>query len=128
MWPMRVFARERLVPVLLRTVAVAPAPSSRWLDGQRMFLLREFDLTAVLDVGANTGQYARRLRLGGCRGVIHSFEPGAEPFRELTGRASKDASWHAYQLALSDKPGLAEVHSWVGAGSQWRLSACHRLA
>lgn len=68
-------------------------------------LLRARGITLVLDVGANAGQYATRLRNLGYRGRIISFEPLAEPFAQLQRSAGQDPLWDVCQLALGDTDG-----------------------
>jgi FkbM family methyltransferase len=64
----------------------------------------------VLDVGANTGQYAKELRRSGYSGRIVSFEPLAGPFRELAAAASKDACWDAVNVAAGERAGREKLH------------------
>jgi FkbM family methyltransferase len=59
---------------------------------------RQVDL--VLDVGANTGQFAQRLRTFGYRGEIISFEPLATAYETLKRVATRDTKWRACNLAL----------------------------
>jgi hypothetical protein len=62
---MRAFFRDRINPLLLRRSGVAPAPRTRWLMGQRAWLLRELEIDTILDVGANVGQYGHEVRSNG---------------------------------------------------------------
>lgn len=60
-------------------------------------------IDAVIDVGANNGQYARMLRKIGFAGTIYSFEPVAHVFEALAASAAGDAHWHSFPFALGDK-------------------------
>jgi FkbM family methyltransferase len=64
----------------------------------RLMQLRGIDL--VMDVGANTGQYGRRLRKAGYHGEIVSFEPLDAAFASLQRTAKRDKNWRAARLAL----------------------------
>ncbi len=81
-----------------------PAQLACLLAGQR--------IDAVLDVGANQGQYGSTLRRAGYAGPILSFEPLAEPRVALAQAAGQDPPWRlAPPLALGDSTGdvLIEV-------------------
>jgi FkbM family methyltransferase len=56
----------------------------------------------VLDVGANSGQYATSLREADFTGRIVSFEPLSAPFARLARSASADPRWDCRQCALGD--------------------------
>ena len=45
------------------------------LDAQLVHTLQRQEIDAVIDVGANIGQYGRRLRAAGWSGPILSYEP-----------------------------------------------------
>ena len=68
-------------------------------------VLRAYRIDTVLDVGANDGQFAGRVRDLGFTGTIHSFEPIRHTFAHLQHRASGDAGWHCHHLALGRQPG-----------------------
>jgi FkbM family methyltransferase len=74
-------------------------------------LIAHFGIDCVIDVGANAGQYASMLRSDvGFRGSIISFEPHPEVCERLEKVASRDAQWHVYNAALSDRDGEATFH------------------
>lgn len=77
---------------------------------RRFQLLRHYGIDTVLDVGANTGQYAGQLRENGFSGAILSFEPVAAAFSSLAERAAADPAWKTVKLALGDSDGTATIH------------------
>jgi hypothetical protein len=64
----------------------------------------------VIDVGANSGQYASGLRAAGYAGRIVSFEPLSEPHGRLAAASSRDADWDCRQLALGRRPGTRTIN------------------
>jgi len=80
-------------------------------------MLQALGITSVIDVGANTGQYAREVRRLGFKGDIYSFEPGAEALSSLRTASSADPRWHIYGLALSDRVESRTLSTWRGAGT-----------
>ena len=74
----------------------------------RLELLRDADVDVVLDVGANTGQYARSLREKGWPGPMVSFEPLSSAYADLEAAAAADPAWSVRRVALSDAAGDAE--------------------
>jgi FkbM family methyltransferase len=84
-------------------------------------------ITLVLDVGANAGQYAGRLRAAGYAGRIVSFEPVAEPFEQLRRAAQKDPQWCPMRIALGDRegPGSLQVSRTTLASSFLRMRPRH---
>ncbi len=85
--------------------------ASRFADyGYLIRFLRQFRVNCVLDVGANTGGYARLLRRLGYRGHICSFEPNAEAFSALTASFRLDRSWRGFPIALGAKRARAPFH------------------
>jgi FkbM family methyltransferase len=67
-------------------------------------------ISLVLDVGANIGQFAADLRNGGYSGKIVSFEPISSVFTELSGNAKGDPSWHVVNAALGRTSGTATIN------------------
>ena len=69
--------------------------------------MRARGINLVLDVGANTGQYANWLREGGYTGDIISFEPIPTAFEELKRSHSPDPRWRGVEAAVGAEAGRA---------------------
>lgn len=67
---------------------------------RRFALMEHLGIDLVLDVGANTGQYASSLRKAGYRAQIVSFEPLHRAYSRLARSAECDRRWRAVRLAL----------------------------
>src|SRR5690554_605351 len=78
--------------------------------GRRIKLMRNYGIDLLLDVGANTGQYASRIRRMGYVGQIVSFEPLREAYEKLENRCINDASWTCRDFALGDIEGETDIH------------------
>lgn len=88
-----------------------PLPGVRFAPGDRRArLMAGAGTDLVVDVGANTGQYARRLREAGYAGRIVSFEPGRAAFEALQRVAAGDAEWACRNQALGRHFATATLH------------------
>ncbi|MFD4576202.1 FkbM family methyltransferase [Streptomyces sp. NPDC058417] len=74
-------------------------------------MLDLYGVNVVLDVGANHGQYARRLRRAGYRGRIVSFEPTSAAFARLEEAAAGDPDWFTHRYGLGREETTAEIHT-----------------
>ncbi|MGK7394605.1 MAG: FkbM family methyltransferase [Candidatus Cyclobacteriaceae bacterium M3_2C_046] len=70
---------------------------------RRMQLIHHHQIEAILDVGANTGQFGQLMRMAGFKKQLYSFEPLSEAFRKLENKAKKDRLWQAYNLAVGSE-------------------------
>lgn len=77
---------------------------------RRRMLLDNYAVNVVLDVGANTGQYATQLRRSGYVGRIVSFEPMRFAFDRLHQATQQDAQWQAFNFALGEATGETEIN------------------
>lgn len=75
-----------------------------------VYALAQRGVGEVLDVGANTGQFAQALRRAGFCGRIVSVEPLSEPFAVLAARCARDPAWTAERAAVSDAAGSLLVN------------------
>ena len=74
-------------------------------------ILEHHGITVVLDVGANVGQYATRLRQGGWPGRIVSFEPLPTARAALEQAAATDPLWEvAPPMALGASAGTVTLN------------------
>ena len=82
------------------------------LEGARLVRqLSQHSIDVVFDVGANTGQFAEKLREAGFRGRIVSFEPSTDAHASLKERAQSDANWIvAPRMALGDHDGTIALN------------------
>jgi FkbM family methyltransferase len=74
-------------------------------------LLRGRQISLVLDVGANAGQYGISLRRKvGYQGRIISFEPLSDAFTSLQRTAAGDALWECCNVALGEHDETSEIN------------------
>ena len=63
-----------------------------------------------MDVGANIGQYAKKLRAIKFGGRIISFEPLSSAYKELKDNAQNDKYWETHNLALGAMNGTTLIN------------------
>ena len=79
--------------------------------GRLATMLAHHSVDCVLDVGANTGQFAQALRSADYARRIISFEPLSDAHRALTQAAAGDANWQiAPRSVVGDRAGETEIH------------------
>ena len=88
-------------------------PSYHSLTWHRLRLLDRLDISLVVDVGANVGQYAQSLRDRGYHEQIVSFEANPDAAALLRQAAAGDATWRVEGYALGARPGSSELHVTV---------------
>jgi FkbM family methyltransferase len=74
-------------------------------------LAQKNQVDLLLDVGANTGQFAKKIRRLGFNEEIVSFEPLTSAYSELVKNARNDSRWKVYdQCAIGDFDGEIEIN------------------
>ncbi|MFJ9124007.1 FkbM family methyltransferase [Streptomyces sp. NPDC102340] len=81
-------------------------------------MLESYGVNCVFDVGANVGQYGRRLREFGYKGRIVSFEPVPRFLEKLQKRAEGDPEWHVVPCGLGRVDTIQPMHvEWLSMSS-----------
>jgi FkbM family methyltransferase len=92
---------------------------------RRKHMLAAYGVDTVLDVGANSGQFAQGLRKeAGYAGRILSFEPLGTAFARLQAAAQNDRDWQVFHHALGDTTGEQQIHI---AGNSYSSSLLEML-
>lgn len=96
----------------------------------RMRLLQSLSPDVVVDVGANTGQFASELRLAGYSGPIVSIEPVSDAFGQLSERSKADPAWTPIHCAVGSTRGTVVINVSANSMSSSLLgmSDTHRKA
>ena len=78
---------------------------------RRLKIINNNNINLLFDIGANTGQYARKMRNLGFKGKIISFEPLNDVFAILKQAAAHDRNWivNNYALGNEDSTGVINV-------------------
>jgi FkbM family methyltransferase len=77
---------------------------------KRIELMKRFNVGVILDVGANTGQFAGSVRKAGYKGEIISFEPLSSAFKLLKNQSDNDEKWNAENIGLGDFDGESIIN------------------
>lgn len=88
--------------------------------------LRARDIRTVLDVGANTGQFATMIRKILPRATIYSFEPLADVFSELCRTGERLGNMHCMHLALGESNGEMKMYRNAASASSSLLPLAKR--
>jgi FkbM family methyltransferase len=91
-------------------------------------LLAPLQIATILDIGANTGAYAKEMRLLFPQAKIYSFEPLADCFAMLEKAMSADAHFTGYNFALGDSNGetVIERSSFHPSSSLLPMATLHK--
>jgi len=84
-----------------------------WTIAEKQMLMRmlnDLQVTCLVDVGANAGQYARLIRRLGFTGTIVSFEPNPAVFRTLQQSRAGDPNWKGVNCGLGSEDGELEMN------------------
>lgn len=94
----------------------------------RAKLWRNLNIKTVLDIGANTGQFALSIRTALPEAQIYSFEPLKSCFEDLIASRTEDIKFRAFNCALGDINGEVEMHksAYSPSSSILEMSQVHK--
>lgn len=72
--------------------------------------LPPLSIRTVLDIGANIGQFAGRIRHALPDAQVYSFEPVKDCYDQLTSKFEGDARFRAFPFALGESESTAVIH------------------
>lgn len=92
--------------------------------------LRSLPVRTVLDIGANTGQFASKVRELLPEAFIYSFEPLRDPYASLLSRMEGDRLFRAFNFAVGAQDARATIHrsQYSPASSLLPMHELHRDA
>lgn len=80
-------------------------------SAQLMLMLKSHNINTVIDVGANTGQFATMLFTSGFKGKVISFEPLPDAYTILKKQSRNNPNWFiAERCALGNKNYIAYLN------------------
>ena len=83
----------------------------RYVKPSYMKIIEEQDISLVLDVGANSGQFANILRENDYRKKIISFEPTKAAYQKIIKSSHHDNFWIIHsRTAIGDKTGKTKIN------------------
>jgi FkbM family methyltransferase len=113
-----------------RALAVAgqvSSPANQTYEFGRAVAFKRLKIDAVLDVGANSGQYAKALRHEGFAEHIVSIEPLPAAFQSLRQAMENDPKWTGYQVAAGEEPSIAKFNVSIDSVCSSLLQPTHEL-
>ncbi|MCL2385326.1 MAG: FkbM family methyltransferase [Alphaproteobacteria bacterium] len=94
---------------------------------RRSAIMQDRQISLVLDVGANEGQYGKSLRNDvRYRGRIISFEPLSDAFKLLQQAAACDPLWECHNFAFGENEGSAIINISANSHSSSLLPVSSR--
>lgn len=111
---------KRLIRILIRKLGVDLIKFDKYSNAENLVLttLNKFNIDLIIDIGANTGQFANNIRAIGFKKRIISFEPLTKEHSDLSKRASSDNEWIvAPKMAIGEYDGIVEINIAANSGS-----------
>lgn len=99
-----------LVRGALEKIGLSVVRSHQTYEADRLALLNRCGIDLVIDVGANSGQYAKKLRRDGFDGHIISVEPLPDAFARLQLAMKSDQNWRGVNAAVGPLHGKATLN------------------
>jgi len=93
-----------------------------WLKGK--------DIHTILDIGANTGQFASQFHRLLPDATLYSFEPLEDCYNELLKKMGHSPKFHAFNFAVGDKNGKVPIYrnDYTPSSSLLSMKELHKRA
>ena len=90
--------------------------------------IKSLNIKTIIDIGANTGQFAKEIRTKLPNAKIYSFEPLKEVFDNLNENFARDTKFKALNMALGDKKQEVEINksSYLPSSSILEMTDVHK--
>lgn len=79
-------------------------------EARKIMWLRNTQIKTILDIGANTGQFAKYINQIFPQAILYSFEPLEDCYNELVSNFKQIPQFQAFNVALGDKAAQMEIH------------------
>jgi FkbM family methyltransferase len=79
------------------------------LSRARRNIFDSLDIQFVMDIGANSGQWAKSVRANGYKGLLLSVEPTRKAFSILSADSVKDQNWKTLNCAIDVVAGSRKI-------------------
>jgi FkbM family methyltransferase len=92
--------------------------------------LKGMNVRTVLDVGANTGQFAGQIHQVLPEAILYSFEPLEDCYNKLLEKMGRVPKFHAFNFALGDRNGQARIYrnDYTQSSSLLPMEELHKQA
>jgi FkbM family methyltransferase len=84
--------------------------AEREAQWRKTLWLRNAGIKTILDIGANTGQFAKSIHQLFPEAALYSFEPLSDCYEELIANFANVPQFKAFNLALGDETGSVEIY------------------
>lgn len=95
---------------LYRLPSQAEIKKQEKMAAQKQLWLKSIGVKTVLDIGANTGQFATSIHQIFPDAMLYSFEPLLNCYEELVTNFKNVSRFQAFNLALGDMSGEVEIY------------------
>ena len=126
-WTHRLLRRMGADVRLVRNIEAAQRGTAAEAWIRSFGIVRSHDIRTVVDVGANTGQFAALIHKVCPAAQIFSFEPVADCFEDLKRNLTQIPGARAFPLALGDSAGTATIRRSEFTPCSSMLAATERL-
>jgi FkbM family methyltransferase len=102
--------QSALIPFNLQLNRIQTIEEKAQSEAKKTLWLRKMEIKTILDIGANTGQFAKRIHEIFPDASLYSFEPIRDCYEELVSNFKGVEKFRAFNLALGNETGKLEIH------------------